>query len=86
MSKDVEYNIKERERGCKMQDFDKISIQEMSKDDMILIIQALEYTGKKTNNLDFISLKDSFIKELAYLAEIPEDKFINFLEKETQLL
>ena len=69
-----------------MQDFDKITIQEMSKDDMILIIQALEYTGKKTNNLDFISLKDSFIKELAYLAEIPEDKFINFLEKEAQLL
>lgn len=69
-----------------MQDFDKISIQEMSKYDMILIIQALEYTGKKTNNKDFISLKNSFIKELAYLAEIPEDEFINFLEKETQML
>ncbi len=30
-----------------MQNFDKITIQEMSKDDMFLIIQALEYTGKK---------------------------------------
>ncbi len=29
-----------------MQNFDKITIQEMSKDDMFLIIQALEYTGK----------------------------------------
>ena len=31
-----------------MRDFDKISIQEMSKDDMFLIIEALEYTGKNT--------------------------------------
>ena len=30
-------------------DFDRISIQEMSKDDMLLIIEALEYTGKSTN-------------------------------------
>lgn len=69
-----------------MQDFDKISIQEMSKDDMLLIIQALEYTGKNTNIDDFISLKNSFIRELAYLAEIEEEDFIAYLEKETQAL
>ncbi len=69
-----------------MQDFDKISIQEMSKDDMLLIIQALEYTGRNTNIDDFISLKNSFIKELAYLAEIEEEDFIAYLEKETQAL
>jgi len=28
-------------------DFDRISIQEMSKDDMLLIIEALEYTGNQ---------------------------------------
>lgn len=67
-----------------MQNFDKISIQEMSKDDMLLIIQALEYTGKNTNIEDFIILKDSFIQELSYLAEIPEDEFLEFLQKETQ--
>lgn len=67
-----------------MQNFDKISIQEMSKDDMWLIIQALEYTGKSTNIEDFIMLKDSFIKELSYLAEVSEDDFLEFLQKETQ--
>lgn len=67
-----------------MQNFDKISIQELSKNDMLLIIQALEYTGKNTNIEDYIMLKDSFIEELSYLAEIPEDQFIEFLQKETQ--
>ena len=31
-----------------MLEFDKISIQEISKDDMLLIIEALEYTGNNT--------------------------------------
>lgn len=74
------------ERGCRMQDFDKISIQEMSKNDMLLIIQALEYTGVNTKIDDFIDLKNSFIKELSYLAEIPESQFIEYLQKETQSL
>ena len=84
MSKDVEYNREHKERGCKMHDFDKISIQEMSKDDMLLIIKALEYTGNNTKIDDFIALKNSFIKELSYLAEIPEKEFIKYLQKETQ--
>ncbi|HLR20945.1 MAG TPA: hypothetical protein VK087_02970 [Tissierellaceae bacterium] len=67
-----------------MENFDKITIQEMSKDDMLLIIHALEYTGKNTNIEDFITLKNSFIKELSYLAEVPEDEFLSFLQKETQ--
>lgn len=67
-----------------MQNFDKISIQEMSKDDMLLIIQALEFTGQNTKINDFLILKDSFIKELSLLSEIPEKDFINYLQKETQ--
>lgn len=67
-----------------MQNFDKISIQEMSKDDMLLIIQALEYTGKNTKIDDFIALKDSFIEALSLLSEIPEKDFVDYLEKETQ--
>lgn len=67
-----------------MQNFDKISIQEMSKDDMLLIIQALEYTGKNTKINDFIVLKDSFIEELSLLSEIPEKDFVDYLQKETQ--
>lgn len=67
-----------------MENFDKITIQEMSKEDMLLIIHALEYTGKNTNIEDFITLKNNFIKELSYLAEIPEDEFLDLLQKETQ--
>lgn len=67
-----------------MQNFDKISIQEMSKDDMLLIIQALEYTGKNTKINDFLNLRDSFIEELSLLSEIPEKDFVEYLQKETQ--
>lgn len=67
-----------------MQNFDRISIQEMSKEDMLLIIQALDYTGQSTKIDDFLVLKNSFIKELSSLSEIPEDSFLEFLQKETQ--
>ena len=67
-----------------MQNFDRISIQEMSKEDLLLIIKALEYTGQNTKINDFISLKDSFIKELSSLSEIPEKDFVDYLQKETQ--
>ncbi|NLN14609.1 MAG: hypothetical protein GX185_03275 [Tissierellia bacterium] len=67
-----------------MLNFDKISIQEMSKEDMLLIIKALEYTGLNTKNHDYLALKDSFIKELSLLSEIPEKDFLDYLQKETQ--
>lgn len=67
-----------------MKEFEKISIQEMSKDDMLLIIEALEYTGTKTEIDDFIRLKNDFVAELSSLAEIPEDEFLEYLKKETQ--
>lgn len=66
-----------------MQDFDKITIQEMSKEDMLLIIQALEYTGTNTNIQEFLDLRDSFIEELSSLSEIPKEEFLDFLKKET---
>ncbi|MFY9213769.1 MAG: hypothetical protein ACOXZT_07770 [Tissierellaceae bacterium] len=69
-----------------MNNFDKITIQEMSKSDMLLIIQALEYTGQNTKIDDFLTLKDSFIKELSILSEIPEKDFIDYLQREAQAL
>ena len=66
-----------------MQDFDKITIQEMSKEDMLLIIQALEYTGTHTKIEEFIDLRDSFIEELSSLSEVPKEEFLDFLKKET---
>lgn len=64
-----------------MQEFDKISIQEMSKDDLLLIIKALEYTGNETKINDFIDLRDSILEEISALAEISEADFMEYLEK-----
>ena len=64
-----------------MQEFDKISIQEMSKDDLLLIIKALEYTGNETKIDDFIDLKNSMLEELSALSEISEKDFMKYLEK-----
>ncbi len=64
-----------------MREFDKISIQEMSKNDMLLIIEALEYTGNNTKINEFLSLKDSIVEELSSLAEIDEEDFLEYLRK-----
>lgn len=64
-------------------DFDRISIQEMSKDDMLLIIEALEYTGKSTNINQFLQLRSNILQELSELAEMPQDMFLDYLKEET---
>ncbi|WFA09873.1 hypothetical protein [Tissierella sp. Yu-01] len=66
-----------------MREFDKISIQEMSKDDMFLIIEALEYTGKNTKIKEFIQLRNNILQELSSLAEISEEEFLEYLKEET---
>lgn len=66
----------------KMQEFEKISIAEISKKDMLVILEALEYTGKNTNIDTFVKLKDNIIKELSELADTSEDEFINYLNKD----
>lgn len=64
-----------------MHEFDKISIQEMSKRDMLMILEALDYTGKNKNIEDFLTLKNDIIEELSILAETTEEDFINYLKK-----
>lgn len=64
-----------------MQGFDKISIQEMSKNDMLMILEALEFTGKKTDIKDFIELKDNILEELSSIAEVTSDEFFEYLKK-----
>lgn len=63
-----------------MQDFDKITISEISKSDMLMIIEALDYTGKHTEIEEFIDLKDNIIKELSLLTECTSDEFIKNLK------
>ncbi len=64
-----------------MREFDKISIQEISKNDMLLIIEALEYTGNSTKIDDFINLRNSIVEELSSLAEVSESEFLDYLKK-----
>jgi len=68
-----------------MKEFDKISIQEMSKEDMLMIIKALEYTGTKTNIKEFINLKDNIVKELSCLAESTEKEFLEYLSNNSSV-
>lgn len=64
-------------------DFDRISIQEISKKDILLIIEALEYTGKASNIDDFLELRENILLELSSIAEITPAQFLEFLKEET---
>ena len=63
-----------------MINFDKISIDQISKRDLLIIIQALDYTYENTKIEDFSKLKDSLLEELRWLAEVPtQDELIKIL-------
>ncbi len=64
-----------------MLDFDSISIQEMPKDDMLLILEALEYTSKETKVQDFTELKNRILDELSSLAEVSKEDFLKYLSE-----
>ncbi len=64
-----------------MHEFEKISISEMSKKDMLMILEALEYTGKGTNIQAFLTLKENIIRELSILSESSEEEFLEYLQK-----
>ncbi|HHV38732.1 MAG TPA: hypothetical protein GXX70_04450 [Tepidimicrobium sp.] len=64
-----------------MRKFDKVSIQEISKKDLLLIIEALEYTGTQTSVGAFIDLKNNILKELSSLAESSQEEFLEYLHR-----
>ncbi|MBC7087693.1 MAG: hypothetical protein H5T96_04275 [Tissierellales bacterium] len=63
--------------------FEKISIQEISKDDMLLILEALKYTGESTHIEDFLSLRNNILNQLATLSESSPQEFLDYLMEET---
>ncbi|MBM7616380.1 hypothetical protein [Alkaliphilus hydrothermalis] len=63
-----------------MEDFSTISVEEISKQDMLLIIKALEYTGEHTKIASFIELKNTIVKQLSLLADTTEEEFLKSLE------
>ena len=62
--------------------FDNVSIDSLSKRDLLLIIKELEYTYENTNLEDFIDLRNSLIKELCFLTNTEETVFVEYLESE----
>lgn len=63
-----------------MELIEQVSINSLSKRDLLLIIKALEFTNENTNLNDFIELRNSIIKELCFLTNTTEENFINYLE------
>lgn len=62
--------------------FDKVSIDALSKRDLLLIVKALEYTYENTELEDFIGLRNSLIKELCFLTNTQEEVFVEYLESD----
>lgn len=60
--------------------FDKISINSLSKQDLLLIIKALEYTNENTGLKDFIDLRNNMVDEICFLAGTTQEDFLKFLE------
>lgn len=64
-----------------MESIDQVSINDLSKRDLLLLIKALEYTGESTKLEEFLNLKNNIVKELCFLTESTEEEFIHYLEE-----
>ena len=62
---------------------DQVSINALSKRDLLLIVKALEYTNDNTGLEDFIDLRNNIIKELCFLTNTSEEEFVNYLESDS---
>ena len=50
-----------------MELIDQVSINALSKRDLLLILKALEYTNENTGLEDFIDLRNNIVKEICFL-------------------
>lgn len=63
-----------------MELINQVSINALSKRDLLLIIKALEFTNENTGLDDFIDLRNNIVKEICFLTETSEEEFIKYLE------
>lgn len=65
-----------------METFDKISIPSISNNDMLIILDALQYSYENTNIDEFIELRNNIVDNLLLLSNSnSEDELIEFLKK-----
>ncbi|HBM7279828.1 TPA: hypothetical protein LZB07_001338, partial [Clostridioides difficile] len=62
-----------------MELIEKVSINSLSKRDLLLIIKSLEYTNENTQISDFIDLRNNIVKELCFLTDTKEKDFLDYL-------
>ncbi|RQD70083.1 MAG: hypothetical protein D5S00_04845 [Tindallia sp. MSAO_Bac2] len=63
-----------------MENFDYISLENISKKDFLMILQALEYTGEQTSIQEFLDLKDELIQQLTDLSEISVEELFSHMQ------
>lgn len=63
-----------------MENFDHISIENISKKDFLMILQALEYTGEQTSIQEFLDLKDDLIQQLTDLSEVSVEELFSHMQ------
>ena len=66
--------------------FYEVSINDLSKRDLLLLIKALEFTGENTKLNEFINLKNDIVKELCFLTETTEEEFITYFRTKYLIL
>ncbi|AHM56206.1 hypothetical protein EAL2_c09060 [Peptoclostridium acidaminophilum DSM 3953] len=64
-----------------MEPFDELSIENISKRDLLLILKSLEFTYENTKLDEFSNLRKNIIEELCFLTNSSQDEFLRFLEK-----
>ncbi|MEN1761007.1 hypothetical protein [Anoxynatronum sibiricum] len=63
-----------------MENFNHISIENISKKDFLMILQALEYTGEHMHIQAFIDLKDDLIQQLTALSDVTEAELMSLMQ------
>jgi hypothetical protein len=63
-----------------MENFNMITIENISKKDLLMILQALEYTGENTSIQAFIDLKEELIQQLTDLSDVNEDDLMSMMQ------
>ncbi|MDW7670365.1 MAG: hypothetical protein SCM88_01610 [Bacillota bacterium] len=63
-----------------MENFNHITIENITKKDLLMILQALEYTGEHTSIQAFIDLKDDLIQQLTDLSEVDESELMTMMQ------
>lgn len=67
-----------------MEKFKNVSLDNLSIQDLLLIIKALEYTNENTKLDVFGDLRNNLVKELCFLTETSEEEFLSYLESASE--